>query len=189
MAPQDPSAGPDLIEVGRFGAPHGVRGEIRIKSYTADPLALAGYPNLTDRTGTRAFAIVRARLLKEDMLVATIEGSSSREAAAALTNTSIYMPRSALPPPDEDEFYLADLIGLAVKHVSGDDFGTVTNVVNYGAGDILEIALADGTSTMIPFTKEAVPEIRTGSGFLVVDPPAEVEAREETDRDRNEEGN
>ena len=163
-----------LIALGRFGAPQGVRGEIRIQSYTGDPAAIGGYGALTDAGGLRRFAVKIVRPLRDDMLVARVEGVATREAAAALTGVELHARRSQLPPPDADEFYYDDLIGLAAVTLAGEPLGRVTAVLNHGAGDILEIA-AEGGSLLLPFTKAAAPEIDFAGGRIVVRPPEEVE--------------
>jgi 16S rRNA processing protein RimM len=166
------------ILVGRFGAPHGVRGEVRVKSFTADPLALASYDGLTDASGARAFRFESARLVKDDMLVVRVEGVRDRTAAEALTNGDLYLPRAALPQTEEDEFYVADLIGLDVVDVAGAPFGRVRDVLNYGAGDILDIERGEGASLLVPFTKTAVPHVDMKARRVVVDPPTETEGEE-----------
>jgi len=166
---------PRLVLVGRFGAPQGVRGEIRIKSYTADPLAIGDYGPLSDETGAKKFEIERLRPLKEDMVVAKVKGLSDRDAAGALTGVSLFVAREKLPPPDEDEFYIADLVGLSAVTPDGETIGTVKNVLNFGAGDILEIAPASGETLMLPFTKEIAPSIDFSGGKIVVVRPAETE--------------
>ncbi|HEY8579060.1 MAG TPA: ribosome maturation factor RimM [Beijerinckiaceae bacterium] len=171
------------ILVGRFGAAHGVRGEVRIKSFTADPLALAGYQGLTDATGARGFAIEAARLVKDDMIVARLAGVRDRGAAEALTNVDIYVDRAALPPPDEEEFYIADLIGLRAELEDGAPFGTIRAVLNFGAGDILEIETAPGETRLLPFTRAVAPVVEPSKGRVIVRPPDEIEG-EETDGPR-----
>ena len=166
---------PRLVLIGRFGAPQGVRGEIRIKSYTADPLAIGDYGPLSDETGARKFEIERLRPLKEDMVVARVKGLSDRDAAGALTGVSLFVARDKLPPPDEDEFYVADLVGLSAVSPDGETIGIVKNVLNFGAGDILEIAPASGETLMLPFTKEVAPSIDFVGGRIVVVRPAETE--------------
>ncbi len=166
---------PNRVLVGRFGAPQGVRGEIRIKSYTADPLGVGGYGPLSDETGARTFEIERLRPLKEDMVVAKVKGLADRDAAGALTGVSLFVAREKLPAPDEDEFYIADLVGLAAVSPEGDPIGVVKNVLNFGAGDILEIAPATGDTLMLPFTKEVAPSIDFAGGKIVVVRPAETE--------------
>lgn len=165
----------NLVLVGRFGAPQGVRGEIRIKSYTADPLGVGDYGPLSDETGARKFEIERLRPLKDDMVVAKVKGLSDRDAASALTGLSLFVAREKLPPPEEDEFYIADLVGLAAVSPEGGAIGVVKNVLNFGAGDILEIAPLEGDTFMAPFTKEVAPSIDFGAGKIVVVRPAETE--------------
>ena len=163
-----------LIALGRFGAPQGVRGEIRIQSFTASPEAVAAYGPLTDAGGLRRFALKIVRALRDDMLVARVEGVATREAAAALTGVELYARRSQLPPPDADEFYYDDLIGLAAVSLSGETLGQVTAIFNHGAGDMLEIA-AEGGSLLLPFTKAAAPEIDFAAGRIVVVMPVEID--------------
>ena len=164
-----------LVLLGVFGAAHGVRGEVRLKSYTADPLAIASYGLLTGEDG-RPVEIRGARLLKGDMLVVSVKGVGDRNAAEALTNQRLYAPRGALGvAEEEDEFFHADLIGLGAVTVEGAPFGRVVAMHAFGAGDILEIAPEDGGPTLLlPFTKAVVPEIDLVQGRLVVVPPGET---------------
>lgn len=164
------------ILVGRFGAAHGVRGELRLQSFTQDPAAIARYGALSDASGTRRFEIKALRPVKDNILVAKIAGVSDRSAAEALTNTELYVPRDALPAPDEDEFYLADLIGLVARDAEGAVIGTIVSVPNYGAGDILEITpAAGGESLLLPFTKAVVPVIDLAAGQVTVVMPEVTE--------------
>jgi 16S rRNA processing protein RimM len=165
-----------LIALGRFGAPQGVRGELRVKSYTGDPKAVAAYGPLTDAAGVRRFALTVVRPLRDDMLVARVEGVASREAAAALTGVELYARRSQLPPPDAEEFYHDDLVGLEAATPEGVALGRVTAVINHGAGDILEIAPEEGSARlMVAFTKQSAPEIDFAAKRIVVIPPPEIE--------------
>ena len=166
-----------LVLVGRFGAPQGVRGEVRLQSYTGDPEAIGGYGPLTDAGRTRGFAFERLRPLKDDMLVVKVEGVGTREAAALLTGVELFARRDRLPAPSEDEFYYDDLVGLAAATADGRALGRVVAVLNYGAGDILEIAPGSGEALLLPFTKTVVPAIDFAAGRIVVEPPAEVEAK------------
>lgn len=167
----------ERILVGQFGAAHGVKGELRLKSYTQDPAAIGRYGQLYDASGARQFEIVALRPLKDDLFVARIKGIATREAAEALTNTALYLPREALPVAEEEEFYHADLIGLATRLKSGEEIGTIVEILNFGGGDILEIAPREGGETLlVPFTKAAVPIIDVAQGHVTVVPPAEVEA-------------
>jgi 16S rRNA processing protein RimM len=169
------------ILVGRFGAAQGVRGEVRVKSFTADPLALASYKGLTDQAGTRSFVIEAARAVKDDMIVVRLAGLRDRNGAEALTNTDIYIARDALPPPDDDEFYVADLVGLRVELADGSLFGKVRTVLNFGAGDIIEVEppAGVGETKLLPFTAAAVPVVDVRGGRIVVAPPDEIEVKGE----------
>ena len=162
--------------MGMFGAPQGVRGEIRVKSLTGEPGAIGGYGPLTDKEGTRAFVFESLRPLKDGMLVARLAGVSTREAAEALKGMELFARRGQLPPPSEDEFYYDDLIGLDAVDAAGDPIGRVVSLVNYGAGDVLEIAPTQGGETLLlPFTKQVAPRIDFDAGKIVVQPPREFE--------------
>lgn len=168
-----------LVEVGVLGAPHGVKGEMRLKSFTADPLGIQDYQPLTDKTGQRRFVIRSARLIKDDMLVVSLEGIADRTAAEALTNLALFIPRDQLPEPDEEEFYHADLIGLSAVSPDGTVIGTVTAVHDFGAGDILDIAPSlEGPSLLVPFTKANVPVVDLAAQTLTVILPDEIEGEE-----------
>ena len=169
----------DLILVGIFGAAHGVRGELRLKSYTGDPLAIANYPRLTDESGKQTFKILSARPVKDDILVVRVDGIADRTVAEKLTNTSIYMARADLPPADEEEFYHADLLGLRVETRDGTLIGTIANVLNFGAGDILDVRPELGDNLLLPFTKKVIPVVEIANKRVIVDMPDEVIVREE----------
>jgi 16S rRNA processing protein RimM len=159
-----------LVLLGVIGAPHGVRGEVRIKSFTGDPLAIASYGPLLDGTGRR-FEIADARAAKE-VVVARLKGVTSREAAEALNGVQLFIAREKLPAAeDEDEFLQADLMGCAVIGPDGTTLGTVTTVANYGAGDLLDIATPDGRSVLMPFTKAFAPRIDIAARRIDAVPP------------------
>jgi 16S rRNA processing protein RimM len=165
-----------LILMGAFGAPQGVRGEVRVKSLTGEPSAIGVYGPLTNKGRTRSFVFESLRSLKDDVLVARITGVSTREAAEALKNVEIFARRDQLPPPDEDEFYYEDLVGLEAVDAAGASLGRVVSLMNHGAGDVLEIAPADGGETLLlPFTKSVAPRIDFDAGRIVIEPPREVE--------------
>jgi len=167
---------PEHILIGRFGAPHGVAGEIRLQSFTREPPAIATYQPLTDESGTRLFKILSLRPVKGNLFVARIEGIGDRAGAAALVHAGLYMRREALADLRDDEFYLADLIGLTVETEAGEVFGKVVDVQNFGGGDILEIARPGGGETILwPFTKAIFPQIDLAAGRLIVVPPGETE--------------
>lgn len=164
-----------LILVGRVAGGFGVRGEVRISAYTEDPLALAGFARLRRQDGSPGPAIVSARPAKGG-IVCRVKGVETKEAADALRGLRLYIAREDLPETEEDEFYLADLVGLAVRHVKGDALGRVKSVQDFGAGDILEIEPEGGGATWyLPFTRAAVPEVRIAEGVILADPPQAVE--------------
>lgn len=181
--PASPQAGTKpaggLLLVGKFGGAQGVRGEIRIRSFTQDPMMLASYRNLLDASGTRTFVIKKARLAKEGVLIAQIDGVNDRTAAETLTNIDLFIRRDDLPEPQEDEFYVADLIGLEAKLVDGTYFGAVTRVDNFGAGDILTITKADASIVDLIFDKNTVPTVDLAGGAITVNLPDEIEVRDE----------
>jgi 16S rRNA processing protein RimM len=169
-----------LVLLGVFGAAQGVRGEVRVKSFTAEPKAIAGYGALTDGSGARAFCFETVRPLRDDMLVVRLAGVTTRDAAEALTGVEIFARRDQLPPPAADEFYYDDLVGLAAVTTDGAPLGRVLGLRNYGAGDILEIAPADGGETLLmPFNKAVATAIDFAGGRIVVDPPREIDGDEE----------
>jgi len=164
---------PDRIVVARIGAAHGIRGEVRLKSFTQEPIAVRGYGPLEAEDG-RVFAITAARPAagtSPDMLVVSLKGILSRNEAEALTGLELFIPRERLPKADEDEFYHADLIGLDAVGNDGATLGTVIAIQNFGAGDLLEIAPRRGATILVPFTRAAVPEIDIAGKRVVVDPP------------------
>jgi 16S rRNA processing protein RimM len=175
-----PARPPDrLILMGVFGAPQGVRGEVRLKSLTGDPSAIGAYGPLTDKNRARAFVFEFLRPLRDDMLIARVAGVSTREAAEALRAVEIFARRDQLPPPSEDEFYYDDLVGLEAVDTAGARLGRVVSLMNYGAGDLLEIAPAQGGETLLlPFTKRVAPRIDFAAGRIVVEPPRQVEDEE-----------
>jgi 16S rRNA processing protein RimM len=162
------------VLIAQIGAAHGVRGEVRLKPFTADPLSVTRYGALETEDGKRRFEIETARPAR-DMLVVRLKGVSDRNAAEALKNLRLYVAREKLPAPADDEFYVADLIGLAAQTPSGDALGTVKAVHNFGAGDLIEIEPADGGATvMLPFTATTVPTIDIAGKRIVVEPPVET---------------
>jgi 16S rRNA processing protein RimM len=166
------------ILVGVFGAAHGIRGEIRLKSFTSDPKAIGSYGALHDETGTRDFVIDALRPIGTDMFVARVKGVPDRKSAEHLNGIELFVPRDALPSPDDEEFYHTDLIGLRVENERGESLGSVVALHNFGAGDILEIApppdAPDRTTAMLAFTRALVPVVDVAGGRIVVsvDPSA-----------------
>jgi 16S rRNA processing protein RimM len=170
------------ICVARIGAAHGTTGEVRLWPFTADPKAVARYGALTTFDG-RTIEIASLRPGKE-FLIARIAGVTDRNGAERLCNLDLFIPRDRLPPPEADEYYHADLIGLAAHDRDGNTLGTVIAVHNFGAGDLLEIAPARGQTLLLPFTAEVAPEIDIAAGRIVIDLPAEIEGDEELQRQR-----
>jgi len=155
--------------MGRIGAAHGIKGEVRVTAFTEDPLALLDYNPLdTDRPGLRV-TITEARVAK-NVLVARITGVNDRNAAEALGGVSLYVSRDRLPATeDEDDFYHTDLIGLEARLEDGSLLGTVTAVENFGADDLLDIRLAGSRrSVYFPFTRAVVPALDIAGGHLTV---------------------
>ena len=162
----------DRIRVARIGAAHGIRGEVKLWSFTEDPMAVANYGPLETEDGARRFEIEVLRPAK-DFLVARIAGIGDRDAAASLCNLDLFVPRERLPPiEDADTYYHADLIGLSAVTQDGTALGTVTAVHNFGAGDLIEIApAAGGEPLLLPFTETVVPTIDMAARKLVIVPP------------------
>jgi 16S rRNA processing protein RimM len=161
----------ERVCVAQIGAPHGIRGEVKLRSFTADPLAVVHYGTLESEDGKHVFEIEAFRPAK-GFLVARFKGVADRSAAERLRNLSLYVPRERLPAPEADEFYHADLIGLTVVTADGADFGNVVAVHDFGAGDLLELRPTGGRNTvLLPFTAATVPVVDIAAGRIVVAPP------------------
>ncbi len=156
--------------LGQIGAAHGVRGEVRLRSFTSDPQAIASYGPLETEDG-RIFEIEAMRPAK-DHFVARLSGVCDRNAAEQLSTVKLYVPRERLPEPEKpDEFYHADLIGLAVLDPAGESLGTVIAVHNFGAGDMIEVQPDTGGKTeLIPFDEAHVPIVDVVAGRIVISP-------------------
>ncbi len=172
-------AGPsrDVLLAAVIGA-QGLKGEVRVKTFTEHPETLARYRGLHTRDG-RQFTVTAARATKPDEAILALAGVTDRTHAESLKGTELYVPRSSLPATDEDEFYHADLIGLRAE--DGDDrlLGVVKAIHNYGASDVIEIEQPSGDSMLLAFTKETVPHIEIDKGRIVVAPPRDDEAERE----------
>ena len=173
------------ICVARIGAAHGVRGEVRLWTFTEDPLAVLHYGPLSTKDGSRAFEVAKARQAK-DHLVATIKGVADRTAAEKLNRLELYIARDQLPEPGDDEYYHADLIGLAAETAAGEPLGRVLAIHNFGAGDIIEIAPPSGSTLLLPFSNAVVPTIDIKNGRVVIELPAEIEGDDDAASDENE---
>lgn len=166
-------AGPGKrVCVGAITGPHGVRGDVKLKSFMAVPEDIAGHGPVTDESGARHFTF-RVTGATGDRLIARIDGVVDRTAAEALKGTRLFLPREALPAiEDEDEYYVEDLMGLQAELRDGGAYGEVVAVHDFGAGPMLEIAPPGGPTVMLPFTAEAVPLVDVAAGRVVIDPPA-----------------
>lgn len=159
------------VRMATIGAAHGVRGEVRVKTFTGDPMALGDYGPLFDDEG-RSYTIAALRPAKT-VLVVRFHEIASREAAEEAAGRALYIERAALPDDlDEDEFYHADLVGLAVRDETGAEIGRIAAVQNFGGGDIVEIAVSGKRTVMVPFTLAAIPEISVQGGFVRIDTAA-----------------
>lgn len=167
-----------LILVGRVAGAFGVKGEVRVTAYTARPEALLAYRDLKRQDGSPALTLVSGRAQKGD-LVARAKEIATKEEADALRGLLLHVSREALPEPDDDEFYLADLIGLSAVTPEGETLGRVKAVQDFGAGDILEIDPArGGQSWYLPFTRECAPVVDIAGGRITVVRPVETSERE-----------
>ncbi len=156
------------ILLGHISTAHGIRGEVLIKSYTADPADIAAYGPLSDAGGNRTFALSNVRVVKKGV-IARIDGITDRNAAEALRGTELFVERDRLPEPDEDEVYHADIIGLTASRTDGSEVGEIVAVQNFGAGDLLEIRLAGKRRTeFVPFSKDFVPDLDIAAGRIIV---------------------
>jgi 16S rRNA processing protein RimM len=162
------------ICVARIGAAHGVRGAVKLWTFTEDPLAVKHYGPLMTKDGARQFEVTHVREAK-DHLVATLKGIATREDAERLNGLELYVARDKLPETDEDEYYHADLIGLAAVNAADEPLGRVVAIHNFGAGDNIEIAPAKGATMQLPFTNAVVPTLDLAGGRVVIELPQEIE--------------
>lgn len=167
-----------LILVGQIAGAFGVKGEVRISAYTAEPMALLSYGPLLRADGSTALTLTSARPAKAGVIARARE-IATKEQADALRGLKLHVPRDRLPEAEEDEFYLTDLIGLEARDPAGAVLGRVEAVRNFGASDMLEIAPAGGGPTwFLPFTREAAPAVHIADGWLLVARPEEIGERE-----------
>ena len=159
----------EQVCVGAIAGAFGVRGEVRLKSFCAEPAAIAEYGPLRTEDG-REFSLTLGRPVTNG-LAARLSGVTTREEAEALRGQRLYVDRARLPSLPDDEFYHADLIGLAVRDTGGATLGHVAAVLNHGAGDLLEVRQPNGAAILLPFTREVVPTVDLAAGRIVADPP------------------
>ena len=163
-----------LLQVGRVSGAFGVKGEIRITTFTEDPLALKTYRDLKREDGSAGLTLTTVRAVKGAVIV-TATGIDTRDQADALKGLKLFVSRNDLPDPDEDEFYLADLVGLAVRDPAGEVLGVIKSVQDFGAGDLLEVQPPVGATWWLPFTREAVPAVDIAGGFVTAVRPEEID--------------
>jgi 16S rRNA processing protein RimM len=155
------------ICVGVIMGAHGVRGEVRLRSFTDDPESIFAYKPVTDEEGKRAFTLKRKGMMKDHFIV-SLKGVTDRNAAEALRGTELFVERAILPPAGKGEYYEADLVGLAAKTEDGKTLGKVLALHDYGAGTFLEIEPVKGKSFMLPFTDAFVPDVNLAKGFIQI---------------------
>jgi 16S rRNA processing protein RimM len=165
---------PTPICIARIGAAHGVRGAVKLWTFTEDPLAVKHYGPLTTKDGARQFEVTHVREAK-DHLVATLKGVTTRDEAERLNGLELYVAREKLPATDENEYYHADLIGLAAVTTANAPLGRVVAIHNFGAGDIVEIAPPQGATMLLPFTNAVVPSVDLAAGRVVIELPEEID--------------
>ncbi len=178
-----------MILMGAIAGVHGVRGEVKVKSFTADPLAIAAYGPLFDEQG-RTFALkLSSKAAKDTVVIARIDGIGDRNAAEALKGKRLYAPREALPALSAaDEFYAHDLIGLAVEDRSGQALGRVVDLADYGAGDIIAVGGGTQGDFELPFADRFVPVVDLAAGKVVVELPDDFFTAKPVGEDEEEGG-
>jgi 16S rRNA processing protein RimM len=165
---------PAQICIARIGAAHGIRGAVKLWTFTEDPLAVDAYGPLVTKDGARQFEVTSAREAKGHLVV-MLKGVATREDAERLNGVELYVAREKLPVTEEDEYYHADLIGLAAVDSANEPLGCVIAIHNFGAGDIIEIAPPQGATLLLPFTNAVVPTVDLASGRVVIELPDEIE--------------
>ncbi len=163
-----------LVCIARIGAAHGVRGAVKLWTFTEDPFAVLDYGPLSTKDGARRFEVSNAREAK-DHLVATLQGVTTRNDAEKLNGIELYVARDKLPPAEDGEYYHVDLIDLAAVSMDGGPIGRVVAIHNFGAGDVIEIAPLSGPTLLLPFTDAVVPTVDIAGGRVVIDLPGEVD--------------
>jgi len=159
----------DLVLLGQIGAPHGIKGAVRLRCFTEDPKAIVAYGPLRDAAG-REYSMTFLGASKGG-LIARIDGVGNRNQAEELKGLKLFVPRAAMPAPGEEEYYHADLIGLEARLIDGGILGMIKTVQNFGGDDMLEVARVDQSDTvLIPFTRDIVPQVDVAAGFLVIAP-------------------
>ena len=168
------------VLLGSFANAHGIRGEVQVRTYTGTPESIAAYGPLSDKEGRRTFKLKVVRVTDKG-IIARVEGIADRNAAEALKGIELYVERAKLPAPSEGEYYHADLIGLRAVSPEGEEIGKIIAVSNFGAGDLLEIQVKDGTATeYVPFSDACVPHVDIAAGVATIVMPEMVEGEGDT---------
>src|SRR5260370_8467758 len=167
---------PSQICVARIGAAHGVRGAVKLWTFTEDPLAVKRYGPLVTKDGAHRVEVTHVREAKGH-LVATLKGIATREEAERLNGVELYVAREKLPDTSEDEYYRADLIGLAAVNAAGEPLGCVIAIPNFGAGDIIEVAPPNGATMLLPFTHAVVPRVALRCGGVCSGVPVALQGQ------------
>ncbi|MDC9700860.1 MAG: ribosome maturation factor RimM [Alphaproteobacteria bacterium] len=165
-----PEGNDRLILIGVVVGVHGVRGDVKLRSFTSVPADIASYGSLMDSAGVFSVEILSLKAIGE-LFVATLRGVRDRDGAESLRGIELFVPRSRFPETDEDDWYYADLIGIDVVGIDGKSFGTVTAVDDHGAGAFLEVTCSDGSIDFLSFSRRFVPHVDISAGRLIVTPP------------------
>ncbi len=168
----------DRLCLGVITGAHGIRGQVKVKSFTENPKQMTKYGPLTDVSGKHVYTLSVSGQAK-GLLIVNIGEVKDRNEAELLKGTELFIARDNLPKPNDDEFYHADLIGLKALEEDGEEYGVVKGLFDFGAGDIMEVQRWDGKSVMLPFTLEVVPTVNVEAGHIIVIPPIEVSERDE----------
>lgn len=164
------------MAVGVITGAHGIKGQVKLRSFTSDPLDIENYSPLLNETGTRCFEMQIDGETRQG-LIATIKGIRDRNAAEALKGAQLFTEKSKLPPAEEEEFYYDELIGLDVRDNTGVILGKVVALYDFGAGDIIEMKLTAGGKEMYPFTRQNFPEIRSEEGYILAELPEIIDPK------------
>lgn len=169
---------PDLAPIGVITGAHGIRGQVKIRSFADESDAIFSYDSITDSTGKRTFKLTRHGTTPAGF-IASIEGVTDRNQAELLKSTGLYIPTALLPEKDANQYYHSELIGLKAQLENGQLYGTIIGMHNFGAGDIVDIERLDKTTEMLPFTAAFVGEVKADEGYVIVFPPEYLEADEQ----------
>lgn len=171
-----PFAKDNLVLLGVFSSAHGLRGLLKVKTFTDDPGDIASYGPLLDTKNNTSYILSVITVLKNNFVIAKVQGIETRTQADELRNIRLFCKTASLPLLTEDEYYKSSLIGLKVELLDGAPFGTVSEVFNFGSGDILEIKTQEGKKKLFPFTRDAFPLIDIASGIISLSPPETIGA-------------